>query len=120
MVWLTLLTELPCIAGQAGTGEGIDPVQTRSAVQTRVGVALIYICRPEHRLVLSDCLSPLEGGAVNRGAGAPISQYCPVNPGAQRQMSRVSFWKQDPPLWHGLYKHGSRSAHRRKDHRELR
>lgn len=43
--WLTLLAELSCIAGQAEAGEGVDSVHTGGSVQTRVGLALVDICR---------------------------------------------------------------------------
>lgn len=48
----TLLTQLSGVAGQADAGEGPGSIQAGGAVQTRVGLAFIQLCK-HHTLALT-------------------------------------------------------------------
>lgn len=47
----TLLTQLSGVAGQTDAGEGPGSIQAGGAVQTRVGLAFIHLCK-HHTLAL--------------------------------------------------------------------
>lgn len=86
---LTLFTELSGVAGQAEAGEGADSIQTGGSVQTRVRLALINICRHTTAALLSHCIHlSVRGqyGGFKECVCVPVSQSCPVYPGAHTQI----------------------------------
>lgn len=89
-----MFTQLPGVAGQAEAAEGGDSVQTGGSVQTRVGLALVDVCRPQHQAVIPSATCDA-GQCVD---DLPVSHSGPVKPAAHIQMFWAPFLKQDPPL----------------------
>lgn len=124
---LTLFTELSSVTGQADAGEGVDPIQTGGSIQAWIGLALVDICRDDGvrrgqqdtlTLFPHVCLSVWgqlwcwgeECGLVRLSVCGPVSQCCPVYPGAHMHMLCPPLSEQDPPFLHVPVEQGRTSA----------
>lgn len=90
-VQLTLFAELSRVAGEAETGEGVDSIQTGGSVQTRVRLALVDICRHTRQACIISSSFITEFGGQCGEQCVPVSQSCPVYPGAHTQIFCAPF-----------------------------
>lgn len=94
---LTFFAEVSCVTGQTETGERVDSIQTGGSIQTGVRLAFINICRYKTQAFIMPHNSSIIMGSIWFAKKKekedcarvclfiPVSQCCPVYPGAHMQ-----------------------------------